>query len=430
MPPKLWFSLGPHPHHAAAAFASIIAMPLMLCMLAAEGLHAQDIAPGTNAKKPPPPALWAVNSFGTADTPNISIFQGTRLDKKTGAIGSSGISANANGALLDGITFDSSGDLWMAFCDGDSSTGYIAELSVSALRGLITTGGGQFTTIIEDPSQAATTNPPPLEYLTCPTGMVFDKSGNLWVESAGGSETSALPALLEYTDDELVPGKKLLQSPTPAAFIETPLIQANLHPSLALDKAGDLWQSGGVISTGDPSAEQETVAEYGADQLTDASPVTEPNQTLIVADTSVNGVLNAPSSIVFDANANLWVAFALGGTSNSGGIQMFAGTDLDGTGTVTPAPAVTLGSASFNFGKVELQSLAEPGGLAFDGSGDLWVANESQLSSKLGQGSLVELPASGLAANGNPVPLRAILATKNEANIGAPDYITFGPPLP
>jgi secreted PhoX family phosphatase len=327
------------------------------------------------------------------------------------------------------MTFDSNNDLWMSFCDGEESTGYLAEISAAALRHLITTGGGKFTTIIEDPSTSSS-----VEYLTCPGGLLFDTSGNLWVETAGGSATSALPALLEYTSEELTPGKHLFQSPPAAAVIKTPSIQTGLGPTLAFDKDGNLWQSGGVISTDDPSAEQETVAEYTVAQL-EAGTQTDPNQTLIVADTSVTGALNAPSSLTFDANGNLWVAFALGGSNNTGGVQMFAASDLEGTGNTTPAAAVTLGPAPFPWGKVTLQSIADPGGLAFDSAGNLWIANQSRLNAKLGLGSLVEYTALELAAIGNPVPVnlgpvRAILAAKNESNLGAPIYLTFGPALP
>ena len=394
----------------ALAMAALMLPPVMM----AHPAGAQDAAPA-KTKKTPPPSLWVVNTIGRSA---ISIFPAARLLKKTGTVGSAGISLDANGSSLDGLTFDSGGDLWLSFCAGEDNTGYVAELSAAALRHLITTGGGQFTTVIEDP--AAPDSP---EYLTCPRGLGFDIAGNLWTETEGGSATGDLPALIEYSKAELgITG--LPVGPTPAAFIETPSILSSLSPALAFDKGGNLWLSGGVISTEDPSAEQETVAEYTADQLATGTQ-TDPGQTLIVADTSLSGAFNAPSSIIFDATGNLWMAFALDGDGSAGGVEMFAAADFGGSGTSTPTPAITLGSAPFQWSKVTLQSIADPDGLAFDSAGDLWVANQSQLNPKLGRGSLVEFSALQLAS-ANPVPVnldpvRAILASKSERKSGSPD---------
>ena len=160
-------------------------------------------------------------------------------------------------------------------------------------------------------------------------------------------------------------------------------MQTNFAPALAFDQAGNLWQSGGVI-TGQGQDVQQTVVEYTAAQLEAAELQTIPNQTLIVADTSVSGALNAPSAITFDAAGNLWVAFALGGAGGAGGVEMIAAGDLAGEGTVTPTPALTLGPATFKWGKVALQSFATPAGLAFDNQGDLWAANQSQKRRRAG----------------------------------------------
>jgi secreted PhoX family phosphatase len=189
-----------------------------------------------------------------------------------------------------------------------------------------------------------------------------------------------------------------------------------------------------VINSGNPEDAQQTVAEFTADQLA-AGTQTDPNQTLIVADTANTGALNAPSSITFDANGNLWVAFALGGTDNAGGVEEIAASNLTGSGTSTTSPSVTLSSAAFVSTKAfgTLASFANPAGLAFDSAGDLWVANQSSQTGqgkRLGDGSIVEFTPSQLTASGSPVPVRGILANKNETNLGAPIYITFGPPLP
>lgn len=91
----------------------------------------------------------------------------------------------------------------------------------------------------------------------------------------------------------------------------------------------------------------------------------------------MTGALNGPASITFDGGGNLWVAFGLGSVGNLGGVEMFAAADLDGTGTLTPTPAVTIDSAAFAAKNLDLESLDNPDGLAFDSDGGLWVANQS-----------------------------------------------------
>ena len=396
-------------------------------------LYADDTPAKTKQAKPALQALWVVDGSGRS---NISIFQGSRLGQKTGIVASGGVSATANDEPLYGLTFDSSNDLWLSFCGGQNASGYVAELTARSLRALANLGSAEFKIIIEDPSAEDSSSGPP-EYLACPRGMAVDQSGNLWVETSGAEETSQSPALLEYASIQLTLNKdqKKLQALVPSGVIETPAIQTSFGPVLAFDKAGNLWQSGGVISEQSPGDEEETVVEYTAAQLGTPASNTEPNQTLIVADTSVSGALNAPSSITFDANGNLWVAFALGGTGNTGGVEMIAAADLSGEGTSTPSPAVTLGPATLISTKAfgTLQSFANPDGLAFDNEGDLWVANQSkqaEQASKVGSGSIVEFTPSQLTASGSPVPVRGILANKKDTNLGAPIYATFGPALP
>jgi hypothetical protein len=382
------------------------------------------------AKKTPTPtpeALWVLNAVGRSD---ISIFPGKRLSKNTGTIASGGISVTVDGATLDALAFNASGNLWLSFCSGQNASGFVIELSAAELRHLATTGRGKLTNVIQDPA-ASTTGVP--EYLTCPQNLGFDNEGNLWTETEGGTSTAESPVLLEYTSEQLEPGKSLVQSPDPTIAIETGAIQTDIDPALTFDKEGNLWLSGGVISTGNSGDEQQTIVEYTTLQLASGTP-TNPNQTLIVADTSSAGALNAPSSITFDVSGNLWVAFALGGSGGAGGVEMIASGDLAGTGTSTPSPAVTLGSATFidtkSFGT--LASFANPYGLAFDNVGNLWVANHSRQAdqaSKIGDGSIVEFTPSELT-NGSPVPIRGILATKKDANLGQPLYMTYGPAFP
>jgi secreted PhoX family phosphatase len=120
---------------------------------------------------------------------------------------------------------------------------------------------------------------------------------------------------------------------------------------------------------------QETIVEYTAAQLAAGLQETVPNQTLIVSNEFPSDALRAPSALAFDGTGNLWIAFALDGTSDTGGVEMIAVADLAGQGTSTPLPAIALEPATFKWGKVALQSFASPDGLAFDSLGNLWVVH-------------------------------------------------------
>ena len=75
------------------------------------------------AKKTPTPtpeALWVLNAVGRSD---ISIFPGKRLSKNTGTIASGGISVTVDGATLDALAFNASGNLWLSFCSGQNASG-------------------------------------------------------------------------------------------------------------------------------------------------------------------------------------------------------------------------------------------------------------------------------------------------------------------
>jgi hypothetical protein len=376
------------------------------------------LAKRSGAREVAPQALWVVNGTGNPKLPGIAIFGGVRLTRKTGTVASNGILSDPADGTVEALAFDNQHNLWISMCTGQSTSGLLIELSVAGLRNLASSGSALPKIAIEAPVVNGVGR-----FLVCPHDLAFDQSGNLWVEAPGGTA----PVLLEYVSSQLSSSQNNVQ-PTPLA-IAMPPVQTNFAPVLTFDQAGNLWQSGGVI-TGQNQEVQQTVVEYTAAQVAAGLQQTTPNQTLIVADTSATGALNAPSAITFDATGNLWVAFALGGSGGTGGIEMIAAGDLAGQSTVTPTPTIILGPTTFPWGKVALQSFATPDGLAFDNQGDLWVANQAKNGPEPGTGSLVEFAVSELTASGNPVPVRAILANKKNANLGEPIDLVIGPVLP
>jgi hypothetical protein len=124
--------------------------------------------------------------------PSISIFPAARLKRKTGLVGSLGITSGVPAA--GGLTFDSNNDLWFGLCNTNS--GYLVELTRSALLHMVLYGSVNFSTVIQDPVPLSP------EYLSCPRAMQFDRAGNLWVE-VDQTLFGPVPALLEYTSAQL-----------------------------------------------------------------------------------------------------------------------------------------------------------------------------------------------------------------------------------
>lgn len=102
-------------------------------------------------------------------------------------------------------------------------------------------------------------------------------------------------------------------------------------------------------------------------------------------------VLSGPVGLAFDASGALWVS---GKSSNT--IVKYAPEQLASSGA--PSPQVVLRS---NTG-----SLAEPGALAFDAGGALWVTNA-------GNDSVVMFTPTQLAASGSPIPTVTLTGTAN-----------------
>jgi hypothetical protein len=132
----------------------------------------------------------------------------------------------------------------------------------------------------------------------------------------------------------------------------------------AVDTHGNLWVA---FSTGD------SVAEYTPAQLGAGGTLT-PAATVHLAD--------HPHGIAFDSAGNLWVSL-----NTTGQVAKFAASAVVAfTGSVTPAPSVTL--------TVPGTSPA-PLGLAFDASGDLWVCDA-------GSNQVYEFASGNLTTSASP----------------------------
>ena len=194
--------------------------------------------------------------------------------------------------------------------------------------------------------------------LSGPRDLVFGASGALWVADEEGDD------LVEYAPDQLVSG-----SPAPRATISSgPSNGLSVPLGLAFDASGDLWVT---------NEEADDLVEYTPDQLESGSP--SPRVTV----SGSSGGFDWPLGDAFDSSGDLWVA-----NYSTNSLVEFAPRQLT---TGSPAPTAVISSDTSGTSGTS-DSLDGPDGLAFDASGDLWVANYDEVT---GANSLVEFaPAS------------------------------------
>lgn len=138
--------------------------------------------------------------------------------------------------------------------------------------------------------------------------------------------------------------------------------------AIVFDHSGNAWVSDSGLGT---------IEAYTAAQLASSG---SPAATVSIGTTRYGNAMG----LAFDHYGDLWAAIY--GTSQ---VVMYTPAQLRFDGT--PVAAVVLSATS--------GSLAYPTGLAFDASGDLWVAN-----SPAGSSTVVEFTPSQLASTGSPTP--------------------------
>lgn len=227
--------------------------------------------------------------------------------------------------------------------------------------------------------------------------VVVDNLNNIWVTSFDDHHSAATGRSAKYLlKDILASG-----APTASVVINQPAAAiTSVWASLGFDKQNNLWAAFPKHGTGGIA----TFLQYGQYSYS-ISGTPNPRISITLAAGNAVGQLPNPSPdtafFAFDADGNLWAAI---GTSG-GGIFMISKEQLL-SGTTSLFPAVRWEGS--NFTGMDAQ------GLAFAPNGDLWVADYANSSLKSYD---VRNPVSG-----NQAPLLTITSA---GNLNGPDGICF-----
>jgi hypothetical protein len=301
-----------------------------------------------------PVQLTATPSNGSAVDVNVSTVQ----ELWVGNSGGNSVTAyNAStGAQINGDTITGlsspfmiqtgpNGDLWIS----NYSTNAIEEVVPETNAALLTIAGSNTT-------------------IHGPFGISFDSGGNLYLSNAAGND------LLQFTASSFA-GLSGTQNIAPA---ETSLAITNMDPiQSAFDASGILWVS---------------------DNANAAVDAFNSGLTLVAQIAGSNTNLDHPDGVAFDSAGHLWVTNGL--ADSLAALNEYSTSGVTLTRNNISQLATIAGTPS---------GLNQPFGIAFDGSGNLWVAN-SDVSS-----SVTEYAAGSIGAGGNLAPMTTITAGINQA---------------
>lgn len=244
-----------------------------------------------------------------------------------------GTGADARFTLPSGLALDRSGNLYV---------GDLAAIRKIAASGAVTTFAGQAGTSGE------VDGPGPLARFESPSGVALDPEGTVFIADAGNSAIRAItPSGNVSTIAGLPAGDGSVNGRDRAARFRSP-------NGIAADAAGNLYVAEGSMRTIRRIAPDGTVANFAG----------APGQFGSADGVGTNARFGYPDSVAADASGNLYVSdgdnFNIRKITRDGIVSTLAGA------TGFPGWADGTGSAA---------QFSNPGGLAVDAGGNLYVAD-------------------------------------------------------
>ena len=315
-----------------------------------------------------------ITNFGDGSTGGITVVPG---DSTTSVYGQAvtpnqPVALNPGDPTLDslldnpwGATVSAQGDLFIA------NFSYLGPGSVVVIPGSSTTSlFGQSVT----PNQPVELNPGTsttfASLVNGPSGIALDSTGNLFVANFSDGLILAIPssATTSIFGESVTPNEPIALDPGTAGSLANLVTQPG---SLAIDAHGDLYICDYMAGN------QITVIPSPATSTVFGQSVTPNQPTTLDPGTpgTLSGLVASPFGLAFDASGDLFISSSDGISSNQIIVVPSASATSIFGQSVTPEVPVVLdpGAAAGNLGNL----LNEPNGIAFDQTGDLFVANHN-----------------------------------------------------
>jgi hypothetical protein len=303
--------------------------------------------------------LWIANAANTSTTNEFVEFGASQLTASGSPTPVAGFLGQHNTGVV-AVAFDRQGNLWSV-----TQERQITEYTAAQLDSANPTAVRTFTI----PGNA-----------TNPSGLAFDSAGNLWAVDPGPCEFyEYAAATLANRTGAVTLAPDLTIDPQCNGFIRNPT-------GIAFDRNWNLWVSDNIDND---------VYEYSADSLKQGFTGHHAMRVITGLDYS--------QYLAFDASGNLWLTAGYTDSLYAYSVAQLADT------TRAPPPHIAIGLSA---------TQANPQALAFDNSGNLWIADAGSATN-----AVYELSASQLTASGSVTPA----VTLTGSALAQPYGLAFAP---